>query len=81
MRTVDKCQRWHRCEAGVLTTLLACCLSLSAFTTPALSAPLSPSSPLYSSGASIVDENPDVRAEYKGTITHHARHTAAPRIG
>ncbi len=49
--------------------LLGCCLSLSALASTTAAAPLSPSSPLYSSGASIVDENPYVRAEYKGTIT------------
>ncbi|MHB8242543.1 MAG: hypothetical protein ACYDHN_11180 [Solirubrobacteraceae bacterium] len=69
MRMVDKFQRGVRREAGVVAILLGCCLSLSALASTASAAPLSPSSPLYSSGASIVDENPFVRAEYKGTIT------------
>jgi hypothetical protein len=53
--------------------VLGCCLSLTALGALAPGAawgsPLPKSSPLYSPDASIVDENPDVRAEYKGTIT------------
>ncbi len=53
--------------------VLGCCLSLTALGAlapwAAWGSPLPKSSPLYSPGPSIVDENPDVRAEYKGTIT------------
>lgn len=53
--------------------MLGCCLSLTALGAlapwAAWGSPLPKSSPLYSPGPSIVDENPDVRAEYKGTIT------------
>jgi hypothetical protein len=54
--------------------LASCCLSLSAcaalyFSDTASAAPLSPSSPLYNPGAPIVDENPDVSAEYSGKMT------------
>lgn len=56
------------------TALAGCCLSLSAcasvcFSDTAPAAPLSPSSPLYNPGAPIVDENPDVSAEYSGKMT------------
>jgi hypothetical protein len=53
--------------------VLCCCLCLTALGAlapwAAWGSPLPKSSPLYGPGPSIVDENPDVRAEYKGTIT------------
>jgi hypothetical protein len=55
-----------------LTRLLAClvaggCLAL-VLASLACAAPLSPSSPLYNPGAPLLDENPEVTADYKGKI-------------
>lgn len=55
-----------RLATGVFITLWA----LMLWGVPgALAEPLSPSSPLYSPSAPLLDENPDVTADYKGTIT------------
>lgn len=58
------------------SVLLCVCLSLLVWgmlaAGSALAAPLSPSSPLYNPGGSpIVNGNPDVVAEYKGTIVEN----------
>ncbi len=47
----------------------------------ASAAPLSKSSPLYNPGATIVDENPDVVADYKGTITEVYESPELPGTG
>jgi hypothetical protein len=67
--------------------VLGCCLCLTALGAlapwAAWGSPLPKSSPLYGPGPSIVDGNPDVRAEYKGTITTTASDVLAgpePRL-
>ncbi len=56
---------------AVLAAVLAL-LALVALPRAALAEPLSPTDPLYSPSAPLVDENPYVSAEYSGTLTQTA---------
>lgn len=66
MRRANRAFRLTRALAGALA-LAAALLCTGAC--PALAAPLPESSPLYSPSGGIVDENPDVSAEYAGKVT------------
>ncbi len=65
--------------AGNVMRLIGCTMFAAAlaalFGGSALAAPLPESSPLYSPSAPIVDENPEVSAEFKGTITQESTAT------
>ena len=67
----------HRTVPVVLAAGLAL-LALAAFPTASLAAPLSPTDPLYSPSAPLVDENPYVSAEYSGTLTQTAASSTVP---
>lgn len=65
----------RRSRCGVLLALAAICC-LPALPSAAAAEPLSPSSPLYSPSAPLVDENPYVTAEYSGTLTQESSATS-----
>jgi hypothetical protein len=66
--------QWAPRRAAHCTWLLLACLAAAGsclalvLASLAGAAPLSPSSPLYNPGAPLLDENPEVTADYKGKI-------------
>ncbi len=67
----------RRTVPAVLAAVLAL-LALAALPTASLAEPLSPTDPLYSPSAPLVDENPYVSAEYSGTLTQTAASSTVP---
>jgi hypothetical protein len=68
--------RRRRQRTGV--ALLATVLLALAAAAGAAAEPLSPTDPLYSPSAPLVDENPYVSAEYSGTLTQTAASSTVP---
>ncbi len=60
-----------------IAAAIACVLAMLA-TAAGSAEPLPPTSPLYSSSAPLVDENPYVSAEYSGTLTQKLVATSKP---
>ena len=70
-------ERSRRTVRATLTAALVL-VAMAALPAASLAESLSPTDPLYSSSAPLVDENPYVSAEYSGTLTQASSITTVP---